>query len=82
MTERINAPQVGAPDPERTNSAIVEETDEEFDILGQEVPETAQCYFNDTAYAEGAYVCSGSELLLCSQGVWLREGSCDPDNPD
>lgn len=82
MSERIHAPQVGAPDPERRNSLIMEETDEEFDFAGMEMPETGACYFNDTAYMEGQFICSGSELLLCTRGGWLREGSCDPDNPD
>jgi len=81
MSERIQAPHVGAPDPEKRTSPIAEETSEEFEVLGMEAPETPVCYFNGIAYREDDYVCSGDELLACRQGVWLREGSCDPDNP-
>lgn len=81
MTKPTRVPQVGSPDPERRNSPIVEETDEEFEFAGQELGESAVCYFNDVRYATGDFVCSGSELLRCARGGWVREGSCDPDNP-
>lgn len=81
MPERLHAPQVGAPDPEKRNSEVVEETDEEFEVLGQEIPELPVCYFNGVVYADHSFVCSGDELLRCSGGVWVREGSCDPVNP-
>ena len=81
MTEHLHAKEVGAPNPELKNSPIVEDTDEFFEFAGQEIPDTAACYFNGQTYKEGDYVCSGSELLRCVKGVWLSEGSCDPDNP-
>ncbi len=81
MSERIHAPKVGAPDPEHRCSPIVEETSEDFDVAGMEAVEAPVCYFNGKVYADGAYVCSGDELLRCARGVWLREGTCDPDNP-
>lgn len=82
MPERIHAAQVGAPDPERRNSPIIEDTDEDYDVAGQEFGDSAVCYFNGMAYATGQYVCSGSELLRCERGGWVRSGSCDPDNPE
>jgi hypothetical protein len=81
MTDLTGAPQVGAPDPERRTSPIAEETDEDFDTIKQEVPGEAVCLFNDASYAHGSHVCSGSELLRCDYGIWLRVGGCDPDNP-
>jgi hypothetical protein len=81
MAERVYALQVGAPDPEKRNSLIIEESDYDFDVLGQEVPDTPVCYFNGQAYAEETYICSGDELLRCEQGVWIRSGSCDTVNP-
>lgn len=82
MPERIHVTSVGAPDPEKRCSPVIEETDEEAEVLGQEMPEEATvCHFNDTVYRKGQYVCSGSELLRCVGGAWVREGSCDPDNP-
>ena len=81
MQERIHATRVGSPDPEQKNSPIIEETDEEFEILTQEMPEAPVCYFNGATYDDDSRVCSGSELLRCMRGSWVREGSCDPDNP-
>lgn len=73
---------VGAPDPELKTSPILDEEDEEFDVLAQEQEAQPVCYFNNEAYANGSFVCSGSGVLLkCQQGLWLREGGCDPDNP-
>jgi hypothetical protein len=68
-------PQVGAPDPERKNSPIFDEDDdEEIPSLDREL-ETGVCYFNDVPYAIGQFVRSGSELLRCeARGVWVREG--------
>jgi hypothetical protein len=77
MTEKIDAPQVGAPDPELKNSPIFDAENMETDWLDLEL-ETGVCYFNDRTYAIGDFVCSGSELLRCEgRGVWMREGSCE-----
>lgn len=81
MSERIAAPHVGAPDPEQRTSPILEETDERYAERAQQVGETAACHFNGIAYGRGDFVCSGDELLRCQDGVWLRQGSCDPANP-
>lgn len=82
MQNRTHLPQVGAPDPELQNSPVIEDTDEEFEVIAQETLESAICHFNGTAYLLDQFVCSGSELLRCTVDGWLREGSCDPDNPD
>jgi hypothetical protein len=70
MTHTI--PQVGAPDPERRNSPILDDEDEE---LPTELEvETGVCYFNSLSYPLGSYVRSGSELLHCEErGVWVGE---------
>ncbi|RMD71849.1 MAG: hypothetical protein D6819_00510 [Gammaproteobacteria bacterium] len=80
MPERTPFPQVGAPDPELKNSPVVEELPESLEELSMEPPEPL-CYFNGKAYRHGQHVCSGSELLRCERGIWVSEGSCDPDNP-
>ena len=68
--------QVGAPDPERRTSPIIDEYEELS--LDAEL-EAGVCYFNDTAYRIGAYVLSGSELLHCEdRGVWIRKGERRP----
>lgn len=81
MPDRQGLIYVGAPDPELKNSLIIEETDEEFDVLAQEAAELPVCYFNGVAYRHGQHICSGTELLRCEGGAWVREGSCDPVNP-
>lgn len=83
MSDNRKVPTVvGAPDPELKNSPILEEEDGDFDVLAQEIEKGPVCYFNSVAYALGDYVCSGSgELLHCENGIWVHEGSCDPDNP-
>jgi hypothetical protein len=82
MTTIHSPVSVGAPDPELKNSPIMEEMDEEYPFMGQEYEDLPACYFNNVSYAVGTYVCSGSgELLRCENGVWVCEGSCDPDNP-
>lgn len=68
-----HAPQVGAPDPEKRTSPILDE-DEEFEADLE--LETGACYFNGQSYPIGSYVTSGSELLHCERrGVWVRAGS-------
>ena len=68
--------KVGAPDPELENSPIAWESDEDFDVVRQEIDEGV-CYFNGQVFEIGDFVCSGDELLRCEErGVWVREGSC------
>ncbi len=81
MVDRISAPHVGAPDPEKRNSPVIEETAEDFEVSAMEAVESPVCYFNGAAYRSQSHVCSGDELLRCEQGRWVRTGSCDPDNP-
>lgn len=81
MTDRIHLPQVGSPDPELKTSPIAEESDEEYDVVKQEIPGEPVCFFNNAQYNHGENVCSGHARLRCNYGVWVAEGSCDPDNP-
>lgn len=81
MIDRLHLPQVGAPDPNKKNSPIADEGDEEFEVIKQEQPGAPVCVFNGAKYASGKYVCSGGTLLRCDHGVWVREGTCDPGNP-
>ncbi len=81
MNGTSHPPQVGAPDPELRNSPIADEESDDFDVLKQELPGEPCCYFNNTSYPHGSYVCSGETLLRCDYGIWVRQGGCDPDNP-
>lgn len=75
MAERLM--QVGAPDPERKNSPIIDDDEDELD-LDLEL-ETGVCYFNDTSFPLGAYVMSGDEVLHCEgRGVWVKKGERRP----
>jgi hypothetical protein len=79
MTDRL--PQVGAPDPERRTSPIIDEYEYDEHAASPDLDiETGACYFNDEAFAIGEYVQSGSEVLQCRpRGVWVRKGEKRPD---
>lgn len=69
--------QVGAPDPERETSPIID--DDEKEDIEPEGP-GGYCQFNGTAFRIGDYVLSGSELLHCeAPGLWVREGELRAD---
>jgi ribonuclease Z len=74
-------PQLGAPDPERKNSPIIDESEyDEHEASPDLEIEEGVCYFNDEAFEIGQSVRSGSELLQCSErGVWVRKGEKRPD---
>ena len=69
---------LGAPDPELKNSPISDESDEEFEVLRQELEENV-CYFNAQSFADGAYIQSGGTYLRCDKGIWVQTG---PDEPE
>lgn len=81
MRHPPTVPQVGAQDPELRNSPIADEEDEDTDVVRQQVPGEPVCYYNGMEYRHGAFVRSGSQVLKCSYGVWVDEGSSDPTNP-
>jgi hypothetical protein len=72
---------VGSQDPARRNSPIGTETDEDTEVLRQEIPPEPVCYFNDKAYPDGTIVKSGTERLRCDKGIWVSAGPGDPANP-
>jgi len=80
MKPRGRPPAVGAPDPERKTSPILDSASLGPDELTPDFePETGVCYFNGRAYGVGEYVCSGDELLHCEErGVWVKKGPCRP----
>lgn len=75
MPHLPSAPHVGAPDPDLKTSPIAIESDDDFELLRQEVPGEPVCWFNDVAYAHGAVIDSGGTLLRCDRGIWVREGA-------
>ncbi len=81
MTLTRSIPDVGAQDPELSNSPIAEEGDEEFEVIRQQYEGEPACYFNNQSFSNGSYVRSGTSLLLCDKGLWVISGSSDPDNP-
>jgi len=79
MMKEGHPTQVGAPDPERKNSPILDDDSFSEDLTFDFEPETGVCYFNGQAYPIGEYVCSGNELLRCEErGVWVKKGPCRP----
>ena len=77
----MSHPQVGDQDPEQKNSPIAAETEEETQLLRQEIPADAFCYFNGEAFQQDTLVQSGSLMLKCDRGIWVPVGSVDTDNP-
>jgi hypothetical protein len=71
--------QVGAPDPEKKTSPILDE--DEIEEFSHELElETGACYFNGVAYPIGQFVLSGDELLHCEErGLWVRKGEMRPE---
>jgi len=70
---KAHVPQIGAPDPEKRTSPILDEDEEEDSSLDWE-REAGQCYFNGQPWPIGSWVMSGSELLHCEEhGVWVRK---------
>lgn len=66
--------EVGAQDPERKNSPVLDDVDEEFEPVISEAGDGV-CYFNDVEYPVGAYVSSGGDLLRCIKGgAWTSVG--------
>jgi len=81
MKHGKSAVQVGAPDPELKTSPILEEYDEDAPLMAQEFDELPVCWFNGVEYRAGAIVHSGDGAILrCEKGVWVRQGSLDPDD--
>jgi hypothetical protein len=76
-----SAPQLGAPDPERKNSPVAWEADEDTEALREEVPDEAVCFFNDRPYEHGTVVKSGSTVLRCDHGLWLPAGPTSESKP-
>ena len=76
MPQSRTAPQVGAPDPEASNSPIFDEDDDDYLSLDLEL-EASACYFNGQSYRIGDYVCSGTELhgnrfsCSCRRHFWI-----------
>jgi hypothetical protein len=66
--------QVGAPNPDLRNSPIIDESEYDEQAGSRDLElQQGVCYFNGNAYAIGARVQSGSELLQCTgDGVWAR----------
>jgi hypothetical protein len=79
MTSRTE--QLGAQDPERKNSPVAWEADEDTETLRESVPDEAVCFFNDLAYRDGTVVQSGSTLLRCDRGVWLPAAAAADAEP-
>lgn len=66
------AVQVDAIDPERRNSPVLDDPEQSFELLREQVGDDAEgCYFNDVRYPDGTIVASGSARLRCERGIWV-----------
>ena len=73
--------QVGDQDPELKNSPIAVESDEESQLLREEIPGDAVCYFNGEEFSQHEIVQSGSLVLRCDRGIWVPLGSSSAEKP-
>ncbi|HJR70097.1 MAG TPA: hypothetical protein VKA43_08670, partial [Gammaproteobacteria bacterium] len=73
--------QLGALDPERKNSPVAWEADEDTETLRELVPDEAVCFFNDVAYDHDTVVESGTVLLRCDHGLWVPAGVTEESKP-
>ena len=69
---------LGAQDPERMNSPVAWESDEDSEALREVVPEIPACHFNDQSYSHGTVIRSGTVLLRCEHGIWVQARPSDP----
>lgn len=78
---KARIPQLGAPDPERKCSPIIDESQFDETLASPDLElEAGVCYFNGASFPIGACVRSGDELLRCDgRGVWVRIGEKRPD---
>jgi hypothetical protein len=83
MASHAGTPNVGAIDPKRKTSPVLEETAEESYEIRQQVPDAdaGVCFFNDQVFAKGKFVRSGGAVLECRGGLWIEIGPADPENP-
>jgi len=81
MASKSGPRNVGAIDPERKTSPVLEEMDEESYEVSQSIPDSSVCFFNGEAFATGSIVRSGAAVLKCSRGLWVEIGPADPRNP-
>lgn|GEM_PF-1341331 len=81
MNDAENIEQVGVQDPELRNSPVADESsDLEYDIH-ENVSGLTCCFFNEKSYPNGAFVCSGTDMLRCDRGVWEPAETSESDSP-
>lgn len=81
MSQIKSIPHVGPQVPDMKNSPIADDADDEIYVVGQEVEEQPYCYYNNTSYAHGSYVNTGTDVLVCDKGLWIYQSNSDSDKP-
>jgi hypothetical protein len=71
---RTTPRELGTQQPDRRNSPIAWETDEDTETLRESLPDEPVCFFNDLEYADGTIISSGATLLRCDDGLWVPVG--------
>jgi hypothetical protein len=73
--------KVGTQDPDRKNSPIAWESDEDTEALRESLPDEPVCFFNDAEFGNGVIVESGDVELRCDRGVWVPAGPAKTARP-
>ena len=63
----VKIQEVGAQDPQKRNSPILE---------GPSVEEAPMCYYNGEPYSSGSWLCAEGRRLVCVNGSWWYQGTC------
>jgi hypothetical protein len=74
MDKTMRIVDVGVAQSGKQTSPIALESDEDFDVMRQEVADEAVCWFNDQQFGHDDVVFSGNDILRCDKGIWLRAG--------
>lgn len=80
----VRTRDVGALDPELKTSPIAQETSEDWQLLrGRKCPSARPRCATSTAKRSrpDQFVCSGTVVLDCLEGLWIEIGPADPRNP-
>jgi hypothetical protein len=72
---------VGTQDPDRKNSPIARESDEDIEALRGSLPDVPVCFFNDAEFGDGVIVESSDVELRCDRGIWRPVGPTRTGRP-
>jgi hypothetical protein len=74
MDKTMKIADMGPVQADARTSPLAIESDEDYDVIRQEVEDEAICWFNDQQFAHDDVIFSGNDILRCDKGLWVRAG--------